>query len=43
MNAQLAHYEQEDVILTEEEREPQWKIAQALNQVFVFTVPEGLL
>ena len=41
MNAQFAHYWREGVILTEEEREHQWKIAQALNQGFVFTVPEG--
>ena len=41
MAAQFAHYWQEDVILTEEEREHQWKIAQALNQGFVFTVSEG--
>ena len=41
MAAQFAHYWQEGVILTEEEREHQWKIAQALNQGFVFTVPEG--
>ena len=41
MNAQFAHYWKEGVILTEEEREHQWKIAQALNQGFVFTVPEG--
>ncbi len=41
MNAQFAHYWKEGVILTEEEREHQWRIAQALNQGFVFTVPEG--
>lgn len=41
MLAQFAHYWKEGVILTEEEREHQWKIAQALNQGFVFTVPEG--
>ena len=41
MSAQFAHYWKESVILTEEEREHQRKIAQALNQGFVFTVPEG--
>ena len=41
MKAQFAHYWKESVILTEEERQHQWKIAQALNQGFVFTVPEG--
>ena len=41
METQFAHYWQEGVILTEEEREHQWGIAQALNQGFVFTVPEG--
>lgn len=41
MTAQFAHYWQEGVILTEEEREHQWKIAQALNQGFVYTVPQG--
>jgi hypothetical protein len=41
MTAQFAHYWQEGVILTEEEREHQRRIAQALNQGFVFTVPEG--
>lgn len=41
MNAQFAHYWQEDVILNEEEREHQLEIARALNQGFVYTVPEG--
>ena len=41
MSAQFAHYWKEGVILTEEEREHQRRIAQALNQGFVFTVPEG--
>lgn len=41
MTAQFAHYWKEGVILTEEEREHQWRIAQALNQGFIFTVPEG--
>lgn len=41
MNVQFAHYWKEGVILTEEEREHQWNIARALNQGFVFTVPEG--
>lgn len=41
MKAQFSHYWQEDVILTEEERKHQRRIAQALNQGFVFTVPEG--
>ena len=41
MAAQFAHYWQEGVILTEEEREHQRKIAQALNQGFVFSVPKG--
>ena len=41
MKAQFAHYWQEGVILTEEEREHQHKIAQAMNQGFIYTVPEG--
>ena len=41
MTAQFAHYWKEGVILTEEEREHQRRIAQALNQGFVFTVLEG--
>ncbi len=41
MNPQFAHYWQEGVILNEEERKHQWKIAQAMNQGFVYTVPEG--
>ena len=41
MTAKFEHYWKEGVILTEEEREHQRKIAQALNQGFVYTVPEG--
>ena len=41
MKPQFAHYWQEGVILNEEEREHQHKIAQAMNQGFVYTVPEG--
>ncbi len=41
MTAQFAHYWQEGIILTEEEREHQRKIEQALNQGVVYTVPEG--
>ena len=41
MQPQFAHYWQEGTILNEEEREHQHKIAQAMNQGFVYTVPEG--
>ena len=41
MNAQFAHYWREGVILSEEESEHQRNVAKALNQGFVFTVPEG--
>ena len=41
MTAQFAHYWKDGVILTDEERKHQWRITQALNQGFVFTVPEG--
>ena len=41
MVPQFAHYWQKGVILNEEEREHQKKIAQAMNQGFVYTVPEG--
>ena len=40
MKPQFAHYWQEDVILNEEEREHQRKIMQAMNQGFVYTVPD---
>ena len=41
MKPQFAHYWQEGTILNEEEHEHQHKIAQAMNQGFVYTVPEG--
>ena len=41
MKSQFAHYWQEGVILNEEEREHKKKITQAMNQGFVYTVPEG--
>ena len=40
MKPQFAHYWQEGVILNEEEREHQRKIMQAMNQGFVYTVPD---
>ena len=40
MKLQFAHYWQEGVILNEEEREHKKKITQAMNQGFVYTVPE---
>ena len=41
MKPQFSHYWQEGVILNVEEREHQRKIAQAMNQGFVYTVPDG--
>lgn len=41
MKPQFAHYWQEGVILNEEEREHKKKITQAMNQGFIYTVPEG--
>ena len=40
MRSEFAHYWQEGVILNEEEREHQRKIAQAMNQGFIYTVPD---
>lgn len=40
MKPEFAHYWQEGVILNEEEREHQQKIMQAMNQGFVYTVPD---
>ena len=40
MKPQFAHYWQEGIILNEEEREHKKKITQAMNQGFVYTVPE---
>ena len=42
MTPQFAHYWQENVILTEKEREHQRRITQALNQGFVFSVEQVL-
>ena len=41
MKPQFAHYWQEGIILNEEKREHKTKITQAMNQGFVYTVPEG--
>ena len=41
MKPEFAHYWQEGVILNEAERQHQHKIAQAINQGFVYTVPDG--
>ena len=41
MKPEFVHYWQESVILNEEEREHKKKIIQAMNQGFVYTVPEG--
>jgi hypothetical protein len=41
MRSEFAHYWQEGVILNEEEREHQRKIMQAMNQGFVYTVPDN--
>ena len=41
MKPQFAHYWQEGVILNEKEREHKKKITQAMNQGFIYTVPEG--
>ena len=41
MKPEFARYWQEGVILSEEEREHKKKITQAMNQGFVYTVPEG--
>ena len=41
MKPQFAHYWQEGVILNVEERGHKEKITQAMNQGFVYTVPEG--
>ena len=41
MKPQFAHYWQEGVILNEKEREHKKKITQAMNQGFVYAVPEG--
>ena len=41
MRPEFVHYWQEGVILNQEERERKKKITQAMNQGFVYTVPEG--
>ena len=40
MKSEFAYYWQKGVILNEEEREHQRKIMQAMNQGFVYTVPD---